>query len=213
MRLVVLGASGGCGKELVIQGAERGWDVVAVTRPSSKVSLPAGVTHVTGDLCDEAFLRTALVGADAVASALGLRMPGIAPWAKAEDPTFLARSTPAIVAAMKAAGVKRLIAVSAGGVGDSAPNVPGVFRAFIALSALRKAYVELERMEAVYMASGLDVCMVRPGGLTDGPRTGRAVAIDAMRGPASISRADVACWMLDQLGAPVFSKVSTLIGI
>lgn len=213
MRLVVLGASGGCGKELVVQAAERGWDVVAVTRPSSKVSLPVGVTHLAGDLCDEAFLRDAFAGADAVASALGLKLPGIAPWAKAEDPTFLARSTPAIVAAMKAAGVKRVIVVSAGGVGDSAPNVPAVFRAFIALSALRKAYVELERMEAVYTGSGLDVCLVRPGGLTNGPRTGRATVLDAMRGPASISRADVACWMLDQLAAPAFSKVSTLIGV
>ena len=213
MRLVVLGASGGCGKELVVQAAERGWDVVAVTRPSSEVSLPAGVTHLSGDLCDPAFLTTAFAGADAVASALGLKLPGIAPWAKAEDPTFLARSTPAIVAAMKAAGVKRVIVVSAGGVGDSAPHVPAVFRAFIALSALRFAYVELDKMEAVYRASGLDVCMVRPGGLTHGPRTGRAAAMDAMRGPASISRADVACWMLDELRAPVFSKLSTLIGV
>lgn len=211
MRVAVLGASGGIGAELVKQARARGWDVVAITRPTSKVALPDGVTHRTGDLTDAAFLGDAFAGCDAIASGLGLRMPGIAPWHRPEDPTFLTRAAPAIVAGARAAGVRRVVVVTAGGVGESRPKVPMFFRAMIASTALRHAYAELEVLEQALFASGLDVCVARPGGLTDGPRTGVPVVIDAMTGPASISRADVAAWMLEQLTFERFPHRAALI--
>ena len=194
-----MGASGGIGSELVQQARARGWDVVAITRPSSKVSLPEGTAHVTGDLTDATFLTAAFAGCDAVCSAIGLRMPGLAPWNRPEDATFLTRAGPAVVAAAQASGTRRFVVVTAGGVGDSRPRVPLFFRAMIATTALRFAYDELEVFENALRAGNLDLCICRPGGLTDGPRTGMPVAIEAMTGPMSISRADVAAWMLEQL--------------
>ena len=108
---------------------------------------PAGVRVLRGDLTSEGFLREAVRGQDAVLSALGLRLKGLAPWNKPERPDFLVASTSALLAAMKAEGVKRLLAISAGGVGDSREKVPGAFRAMIALTALKRAYAELEKME------------------------------------------------------------------
>ncbi len=208
MKIAVLGASGGCGQHLVTLGLQRGHEVTAVVR-SASWQAPAGVHVVRGDLTHETFLREAIRGADVVLSALGLRIKGLAPWNKPEQPDFLARSTPALVAAMKAEGIKRIVAISAGGVGDSREKVPGVFRAMIALTALKTAYAELEKMEAQLLASGLDVLIARPSGLTDGPATGQVKVTERYTGRATISRADVAGWMLDQVALPAFPQQKT----
>lgn len=212
MKIAVLGASGGCGGQLVAQALERGHQVVAVVR-SQTWQAPAGVEVRRGDLTNETFLREAVRGCDVVLSALGLRIAGLAPWNKPEQADFLARSTPALVAALKAEGINRVMAISAGGVGDSRQKVPGVFRAMIALTALKTAYAELEKMEATLLASGLDVLVCRPSGLTDGPRTGQVKVAQGYSGRATISRADVAGWMLDQLAVPFPAERTPMISV
>lgn len=212
MRIAVLGASGGCGSWIVSQAQARGHEVTAVVR-SATWQGPAGVAVLRGDLTDEAFLRKAVRGQDAVLSALGLRIKGLAPWHRPEQPDFLARATPALIAAMRAEGISRLVAISAGGVGDSRAKVPGVFRAMIALTALKAAYAALEAMEHQLLASGLDVCVCRPSGLTDGPRTGQVRLADGYAGRATISRADVAGWMLDQLEHTPFPHRTPMISV
>lgn len=212
MKIVVLGASGGCGEQLVNQAKERGHTVRAVVR-SSSWQAPSGVEVRRGDLANESFLRESFSGQEAVLSALGLRMGGIAPWHKPEVPDFLSRATPAIVGAMKGNGIGRIVAISAGGVGDSFQKVPGAFRAFIQFTALRHAYRELEVMERTLLGSGLDVCIPRPTGLTDGPATGQVRVCESFSGRATISRADVAAWMLDELDKPAFAHCSPMISV
>lgn len=201
MKLVVLGASGGCGKELVKQALSRGHEVTAVVRPGSRYDPPTGAKVALGEIFDAAFLTSTFRGQDAVLSALGLRLPGLSPFAKAEVPDLLTRSSPIVVEAMRGAGLTRLVAISAGGVGDSYAWMPGAFKAFIKLTALRKAYAELEVMERVFFESGLDVVCCRPTGLTDGPATGEVKEVTKLAGRATISRADVAAWMLDRVAA------------
>jgi hypothetical protein len=91
--------------------------------------------------------------------------------------------------------------------------VPAFFRAFIATTSLRKVYPELERMEEVLFASGLDVCIARPTGLTDGPVTGAVKVVEGMAGRATISRADVAAWMLGELEKPACSGKAPMITV
>lgn len=213
MKLVVLGASGGCGQQLVSQALASGHDVTAVVRSASWQPNDKKVNVLRGDLTNETFLREAVKGRDAVLSALGLRIPGLAPWKKPEQADFLVRSTAAIVAAMKAEHVKRLLAISAGGVGESREKVPAVFRAMISLTALKTAYAELEKMETAMLSSGLDVCICRPSGLTDGPLTGKVKVTESYVGRATISRADVAAWMLEQLKLPEFTDRTPMISV
>lgn len=213
MRLAIVGASGGCGGHLVTAALARGHEVVAVVRPSSQLTVPASVLVRRGALDDSAFLADAFAGSDAVLSALGVRAAGFSPFAKVEDLGFLRRSTPAIVAAMKQQGVRRVVAISAGGVGDSYAWMPAVFKAIIKTSVLRKVYPELEVMERLYLQSGLDVCVVRPSGLTDAGKTGRARVVTSFAGRASIPRADVAAFMLDALAAPAFAQRTPVITV
>jgi hypothetical protein len=159
-----------------------------------------------GDLTDVGFLEGCVDRCDAVASCLGLRLKGLAPWNMPEDPAFLDKSTDAIIAAMKARGVRRLIAVSSSGIGDSAAILPGFFKAFIALSAMRHVWPSLNRMEERYTQSGLDVTLVRPTGLSDGPATGTIVEPQKLVGQAQIARADVAAFMMSELQRPTVRR-------
>ncbi len=213
MKLVILGASGGCGRQLVRQALTRGHEVTAVARPSSSYSAPDGATLTRGDIFDQDFLAQTFAGADAVLSSLGLKVPSLSPFATPEVPDLLSRATPIIVAAMKRAEVKRIIAISAGGVGDSYAWMPGVFKVFIKTTVLRKAYAELEKMEKILLESGLDVCCCRPTGLSDDPATGRARVVTSLKGRAQIPRADVAAWMLDAIERPSFAARGPVITV
>lgn len=213
MNLAILGASGGCGTQLMQQAVAARHAVTAIVRPSSTLNPPEGVHVERGDINDLSFLSGAIGGADAVLSALGLRLPGLAPWARPEIPDLLSRSTPVLVEAMRKTGVRRLIAISAGGVGDSYMKVPAMFRFFINATALRHAYAELEAMEKILLASDLEVCICRPTGLTDGPLTRTVKVCSSFQGRATISRADVAAWMLEEVARPHFAEKTPMISV
>ena len=196
MKLAILGASGGIGRHLVEQAKDH--EVVAIGRESSDLSHVSG-TILRGSVDDEGFLTQAFEGVDVVLCSIGVMLSGFSPFASCEDPTLLTRAGPAIAKAAEKAGVKRILAVTAGGVGDSWAMMPGFFKVLIKTTSLRKAYPELERFEAALFAGSVEVCCVRPTGLTDAPATGKAVVATKLVGRADIPRADVAAFMLDHL--------------
>lgn len=200
MRIVVFGASGGCGKHFVRMAAEDGHAVSAVVRAETPYEAPSGVEVVRGDVLDPAFVASVVPGHDAVVSGLGMRYRH--PWARRESPDdFTSRATLHIVRAMEAAGLRRLVLISAAGVGDSraAMNLP--MRALLATSNVGVAYADLERVEAAVAETALDWQAVRPTTLTNGPRTDRIKLTDRYGTLDKISRQDVAAYMLGQVGA------------
>jgi hypothetical protein len=72
MRLLILGASGGCGPWLTRLAAERGHTVTALVRPSATLDAPSGVVVERGDVTDGAVLDSIMPGHEAVLSAIGL---------------------------------------------------------------------------------------------------------------------------------------------
>ena len=128
------------------------------------------------------------------------------------------RGTLALTQAMQAAGVGRIVAVSAAPVGTvpspARPhpprNDPGdgfILRnlAYPVLRAtLRGTYTDLAQMEDVLREADLDWTAVRPPRLTGKPVTGRyrtALGRNVRHG-LFISRADVAHFMLRAIGEP-----------
>lgn len=208
MKLTIFAATGGIGRQVVEQALAAGHDVTAVVRNPGKMT--ADVRTVTADLAapDQSALESAVGGADAVISGLGPR--------RLSEAGITAPGTRAIVSAMKARGVRRLVVVSAAPVGTvpspGRPNTPrhdpgdGFFMRHLlgpAIKfALRRHYADLAVMEDVLRESDLDWTVVRPPRLTNGPRTGRyrtAIGRNLRRG-ARVSRADVADLMLASLG-------------
>jgi putative NADH-flavin reductase len=220
MKLTVFAATGGIGRQLLGQALEAGHDVTAVVRDPR--SLPAVVRAVrVADLAaaDPAALEPAVAGADAVLSGLG-------PRARSEA-GVASRGTRAVVGAMAATGVRRVVVVSAAPVATVAspgrPHPPrhdpgdGLLTRHLVMpllvAALRDVYDDLALMEDVLRDSGLDWTVVRPPRLTDGPPTGayRTAPGRNLRRGFLVSRADVAHLMLGALERP--ETIGQAIGI
>ncbi len=200
MKLFVTGANGQVGRLVVQEAAAKGHQVTALMRPSAKVQFPASVALATRVIGKEGALEK-MAGCDAVISCLGMRRanPGN-PWSKIVGTSdFSSMSAGLIVDAMREYGVRRVMAISSAGVGDSAAQMNLTMKLLVATSKIGVAFRDLARMEEVYAASGLDWMCVRPTRLTDGPKTGKVVVVKSFGGGASISRIDLAAWMVDQV--------------
>jgi putative NADH-flavin reductase len=219
MKLTIFAATGGIGRQVLEQAVAAGHDVTAVVRKPRKLS--GEVRIVTADLAapDPAALETAVGGADAVLSGLG-------PRSKSEA-GITSQGTRAIVQAMKATDVRRVVVVSAAPIGTvpspGRPKPPkhdpgdgffmrNMFSPFIK-AALRKPYADLALMEDILRDSGMAWTVVRPPRLTDKPLTGtyRTAYGRNLRGGFFISRADVAHLMLRVLEQP--ETIRQVIGI
>jgi putative NADH-flavin reductase len=211
MKLLVLGASGGVGAHVVRLAREAGHDVTAVSRRA--ITVADGVRVVEGDVQVEGVIDGAMAGCDAVLSSLGIRRVNPRnPWSALASPEdFSSRTARLIVAAMKRHGVRRVLAVSAAGVGDSARGLNWLMRFMIDRSNVGVAYRDLERMEREYAESDLDWCCVRPTALDDAPLSGRAIEVDRFTIRSWISRADVAQWMLARLSSPTAGSRTPMI--
>ncbi|PYC65906.1 epimerase [Streptomyces tateyamensis] len=200
MKLTVLGATGGIGKQLVSHALADGHQVTAVVRDPAR--LPIGhdrLTVVRGNALDPDSLAEAVAGSGAVLSGIGQ--------AGRHDPVKPAStSARAAIRAMADAGVRRILVVSAAplnraGTGDSLPT--RLIAAPLLWAILREVYLDLEEMERALRASGLDYTLVRPPKLTDKPGTGHyRHAVEASPGGFRIARADVARAMLDFVTDP-----------
>jgi putative NADH-flavin reductase len=223
MKIVIIAATGGIGRQLLDQALAAGHDVTAVVRSPHKLT-SQHIRAVAADLASPdaatlATLESAVVGTDAVLSSLGAR--------SAAEAGVAWQGTRAIVEAMQATGVRRLVVVSAAPIGTVAspdrPRPPkhdpgdGFFMrhlgARFARTAFRTHYADLARMEDVVRASHLDWTISRPPRLTNKPVTGRyRTAIGRnLRGGVFISRADVAHHMLNVLDQP--QTIKQTIGI
>ncbi len=184
MRITVIGASAGTGREVVEQAVARGHKVVAVSRRGCDVD---GAVNVPGDALDPRVLSIALHGCEAVVICVG---------GAPDDDRFRTRVTRAVIDTIDGRDV-RLVVESSLGVGESARLMSPPAR-FFGRSALKRALADHADQEAVARVSGLRYTIVRPGNLTDHRATGRV----STGGPGfvpRISRADVAAFILDAI--------------
>lgn len=193
MKLLVLGATGGIGREILRQGLERGHAITAFVRlPDRLGDLRDRVTTVQGDLMDANAMANVFGGHDGILSAFG--------------PTTLRPSTMrrefgrALVSGMRKSGVRRCELVSAAFLfGDI-----GLFGNLLKATIFRGMSPDMAGMEAAIHATELDWTIVRPPRLTNGPITKNYRVADDNLPPGGffISRADVAHFMLGEVEAP-----------
>jgi putative NADH-flavin reductase len=196
MRVVVFGASGGIGRQLVEQGVAAGHDVVAVKRASSAVTFAdrPNLEVVEADVMQPAEVEPIVRGADAVLSAVGPR-DGRAPSTVCRD------SAASILTAMAASGVQRFEAVSGSGPYPEGSGV--VMRAAkpMARRFLRHTFDDMVAMDDELAHSDVEWTSVRPPRLTDKAGTGRyrTSRDHDLRFAVTVARADVAHYMLSIL--------------
>lgn len=211
MRLTVFGASGGTGSEVVRQALEAGHEVTAVAAdpaPLKDLEVPARdrLAVGTADVTDPEAITPALEGADAAVSAIGCRMGGPV----TNGPvTIRAEGIRAILTAMDKTWVRRLVAVSSGGL-FLEPGEPPLARHVT--KPLRQALlwpgrVDTRRMENLIAESAADWTIMRPVALRNQPRGRRYRmvldrAVPTRFGGSRISRADLADAILTSLRDP-----------
>ncbi|MGY3441766.1 NAD(P)-dependent oxidoreductase [Bradyrhizobium sp. USDA 4473] len=194
-KILVLGATGGTGRRIVGRAQARGHEVTALVRSPDKARHLEGARLVIGDARDEAVLRAALKDQDAVISALGT------PASPFGEVTLLSTATRALVKAMKAERVSRLVLITGIGAGDSAGHGGFLFDKAIFPLLLKNVYADKNRQEAIVRDSGLDWVLVRPSVLNNKPGSGSVRALTDLSGfhGGTVSRDDVASFVLDQL--------------
>lgn len=204
MNIVVLGANGPTGKIIVQAALNAGHQVRAVTRH------PAGfaVTHerlrvLRADVSDQGQATAAVAGQDAVLSSLGTTYS----WRRV---TVFSKGTGNLVRAMREAGVRRLACVSST-LADpetryhdtgAGPVFEKVVKPLLATTIGRTSYDDMQRMEALVAASGLDWTVVRAGGLFASDTVTDYRVQESVIGVGSTSRADLADFLLRQAGSP-----------
>jgi putative NADH-flavin reductase len=196
MRILIIGATGGTGREIVKQALERGHQVVALARNPTKITTQhERLRVVRGDVMDSASLDAAMEGCDAVVCALGHKR-----WLGPSK--ILSEGTRNIVRAMEKHGVKRMVVESALGVGDSIGRLGVYYTLFTIPFILPFYWYDKGRQERVVRESALEWVIVRPGQLTNGRKRGtykHGPNVGNYLWSVSISRADVADFMLNQL--------------
>ncbi|HET7524497.1 MAG TPA: NAD(P)H-binding protein [Burkholderiaceae bacterium] len=196
MKLIVFGPTGGTGQQLVAQGLAAGHEVTAFTRRPEAIAPRLGLTTMAGDTRDPRAVERAIAGRDVVLCALGG-----SPLRRRQHVCATAMAN--IVPAMVRLGVRRVLAISTQGAGDTRQRVSWLVRHVMLGFVLRSEVADKEAMEAQLSASPLEWTVVRVSLLTDEAPRGRwRVADDgSIRGMGKVARADVASFMLAQIGS------------
>jgi putative NADH-flavin reductase len=196
MKLVVIGATGGSGSQVVAQALAGGHIVTAIVRRPAAVTLRhPRLEVIRGDVFEPATLARPIRGQEGVVSTLGVTRNG--------PTTLFSTGIVNIMQAMQSTGVRRLICVSASGL-NPGPGFPRWLARQVLWLMFKEAYTDMARMEAAVKASDLAWTIVRPPRLTNGPHSGQyhiAVNKHLNRG-WTISRADLADFIVTHLEDP-----------
>jgi putative NADH-flavin reductase len=206
MKLIVLGATGGTGLEIVRQAIERGHSVTALVRsPERLAPFRDRITVKQGNLLDSAELQAAIQGQDVVLSGFGPRLP-----VSKADAHLLQQFAIALTSAMPQAGVRRVVVESVAFLFKDSIIPPAYILGRLLFPGI---VTDASAMEEVFEKSGLDWTMVRPPELTDKPYTGKYRVREGHlpRFGFKISRADVADFIIR--AAENGSMIGKIVGI
>ncbi|OBY25197.1 NAD(P)-dependent oxidoreductase [Leisingera sp. JC1] len=205
MKVAVIGATRGIGLELVRAALADGHDVTALVRdPASMPQKTPRLRLVKGSAEDAAAIAEVVSGQEVVCDTLGTRnVTG--------EVRLFSRTAEKLAAALQPDQL--LIAVTGIGAGDSKGHGGFLYDKIFMPLVLRRMYADKDRQEEIIRNKVSRWIIVRPGFLTNRPRTGNIRAVTDLRGVKSnkISRADIAEFILAQAKAPEFVGQSPLL--
>jgi putative NADH-flavin reductase len=199
MKILILGISGRTGSLAAVEAIRRGHKVVGIARIPGKVTVKEAEI-VSGTPYDMEVVRKAISGCDAVISMLNLFPQSQGLFGKIKSPLdSMSVSVKNVTDAMKESGIKRILVMTASGVGDSAKDLPGFFKFLMRISNIKYSYADHERQEKVLENSGLEWTVIRPVGLNN--KNDNLSILTSLNGTGKlnnmISRNAVAHFLLD----------------
>jgi putative NADH-flavin reductase len=206
MKLVVLGATGGIGLEIVRQAIERGHAVTAFVRSPERLKpFSDRINIMQGDPLKSAELQHAIRSHDAILSGFGPRVP-----IAKSDAHLLGDFASSLTIAMRHAGVQRVAVVSTAFLFKDSIMPPTYLVGRLLFPGVVR---DAGAMEQIIESSELDWTIVRPPQLTDKPFTGKYRVRNGHlpRLGFKISRADVAHFFLNITQEP--SAIRKIVGV
>lgn len=196
MKLLIVGGTGGTGKELIKQALEQGHILTALVRNPKKIKIKhQNLSVIKGNVLDFDKVQEVVAGQDAVLSALGHKQFFI-------KTNILSEGTKNIVHAMEKHQVNRFICITSLGINDSRFKL-GLYYTFFVIPFIIFFYFwDKAKQEDIIRSSKLNWTIVRPGQLTNGRKRGsykHGVNVGNYILTKMISRADVAHFILCQL--------------
>ena len=196
MKIAVIGATGGTGQKVVGQLLEADYEVIAVARNQSGISINhQRLEKRSGDVLSEESIKSAIKDAEIVVSALGTKHP-------TKPTTLFSDGMNNVLKAMNSANIKRIVIVGASGYIDDPPQplFLRLMQKYLLQKILHNLYTDMLRMEKILFASAFDWTIVRPARLTNGERTQKyRIKPETVIGGRSLSRADVADYVVNHL--------------
>lgn len=198
MKILIIGASKGIGKALLEEALHDGYDVSVLARHPDKISMTHAKLKVhQGDVRNRESVAGPCKGCDVICSCIG------------EPITFkpvdlFSTAATNIVAAVVTNPGQKFIAVTGIGAGDSKGHGGFLYDKIFNPLLLKTLYADKDREETIIKTATIDWLIVRPAGLTNGPRTGFYRVLNDLQGVTSrrISRRDVADFILAQTAHP-----------
>lgn len=188
MKILILGASGKTGREVVARAVATGHTVTGFVRDPAKLERD-DVAVAVGDARSVDDLRNALRGQDSVISTLGTN--------RGDDNKLIESSTEALLEAMRTTGVKRLVMLSTFA---ASPTFEARGLMKVVRLGMKGIVGDKTAGEALLKRSDVDWTIVYAARLNDGPRTGGYRVVDGpVTSMGSISRADLADALLSTL--------------
>jgi putative NADH-flavin reductase len=196
MKLLIIGGTGGTGKELIRQALEQGHHLTALVRNPEKVKIvDPNLLLIKGNVLDPDQVQKAVAGQDAVLSALGHKKFII-------KTTILSAGTKNIIDAMQKHNVRRFICITSLGINDSRFKLGLYYTLFVIPFIVFFYFLDKSKQERLIRESKLSWTIIRPGQLTNGKKRGvykHGPNVGNYITTKMISRADVAHFMLSQL--------------
>jgi len=215
MKILILGATGRTGRLIVEEALKQGYDLNILVRDKNKISFSSKSIKVyQGTPARRADLAAAMQGCDVIVSALSIARASDAPWSKLiTAKNFISESMKNVIAEAGPQNLKRLITISAWGVGETKKEVPFWLRWLINYTNLRPVYAEHESQEKLLANSNLNWTAVRPVALNDSNKIKTLkVSFNNFPKPSlQISRQSVAKFIVDIIKTDKYDRKSPTI--
>ncbi len=207
MKVLLIGASRGIGAQLLQQALVAGHEVTVLARNPDTISCThPQLTVIQGDILEPQIVKSAIQGQEAVCVTIGIPITF-------SPVTVFSRGIIHVIKAMQEHQVRHLICVTGIGAGDSKGHGGFLYDKIFKPLLLKTIYEDKDRQEDYIQESGLEWVIVRPAGLSNGPRTGEYRTLTNLDGVYAkrISREDVADFIINELAERKFVGQTPLI--
>lgn len=210
MNIIIFGATGKTGLELVSQSLEQGHNVTAFVRNPDKINLSHAHLRIEkGEVTQYSDIAKIVKTQkyDAIFSALGAKTPF------QKDPK-LTEALKNMIQAATEHNINKLIHISFIGAREESTQL-GVLYKYIVPIVMKNLVADHQEKDALLAKSTLNWISVQPPILTSGERTGTYLHEEHInkgkRSKKKISRANLADFMIQQLNSDIYNKKAVFV--